>query len=71
MNIIDKNFYNLTKEIKNKSLEEIYNEIRNYYINIPLEIQNSLEDFFNNFNYLGKLKKMRVYMKNYIIGLLL
>ena len=57
MNIIDKNFYNLTKEIKSKSLEEIYNEIRNYYINIPLEIQNSLEDFLNNFNYWGKLKK--------------
>ena len=57
MNIIDKKFNNLSKEIKNKSLEEIYEEIRNYYLNISSEIQNSLENFLNNFGYWGTLKK--------------
>ncbi len=57
MNIIDKKFNNLSKEIKNKSLEEIYDEIRNYYLNISSEIQNSLENFLNNFGYWGTLKK--------------
>ena len=57
MNIIDKKFNNLVKEIKANSLEEIYNQIKNKYLSISLETQNSLENFLNNFNYWGTLNK--------------
>ena len=57
MNIIDKRFNNLVKEIKSNSLEEIYNQIKNKYLSISLETQNSLETFLNNFNYWGILNK--------------
>ena len=57
MNIIDKRFNNLVKEIKANSLEEIYNQIKNKYLSISLETQNSLETFLNNFNYWGILNK--------------
>ena len=57
MNIIDKKFNNLVKEIKANSLEEIYNQIKNKYLSISLETQNSLETFLNNFNYWGILNK--------------
>lgn len=57
MNIIDKNFNNLVKEIKNQSLEEVYQSIRSYFANIPENIQFALEDYFIKFPYWGKLNK--------------
>ncbi len=44
-------------QIQNKSLEEIYNEIKNGYLKVSPNIQFALEDYFNKFPYWGKLKK--------------
>lgn len=57
MNSIDKNFTSLTKEIEQKSLEEVFTHIRNKFQKIPLEIQDSLENYFSKFPYWGKLKR--------------
>ncbi len=55
MNYIDKYFNLLVEEINSKSLENIYNEIKESYLNIPTNTQNSLEDFLDKFPYWGKL----------------
>jgi len=57
MNIIDKKFNELINEIKGKSLEEIYNNILINFSSISSNIQDSLEDYFEKFNYWGKLKR--------------
>lgn len=57
MNIIDKNFDLFVKEIKRQSLEEIYHNIRLNYSKIDYNIQNSLENFLNDFLYWGVLKR--------------
>lgn len=57
MNIIDKEFNELASVIKNKSLEEVFNDIKDAFFKIPLETQKSLEDFYENFGYWGKLKR--------------
>lgn len=57
MNSIDQKFISLTEEIQKKSLEEVFTHIRDKFIQIPLEIQASLEDYFSKFPYWGKLKK--------------
>lgn len=57
MNSIDQKFISLTEEIQKKSLEEVFTHIRNKFVQIPLEIQNSLEDYFSKFPYWGKLKR--------------
>lgn len=57
MNIIDNEFNRLTSEIKDKTLEEIYNSILVNFSKISPNIQDSLEDYFEKFNYWGKLKR--------------
>lgn len=57
MNTIDKDFNELTSVIKNKSLEEVFNDIKDAFFKIPLETQKSLEDYYANFGYWGKLKR--------------
>ncbi len=57
MNTIDYNFRELITQIKEKTIEEIFNDIKNNYLNISPTIQNSIEDFFGKFNYWGKLKR--------------
>ncbi len=57
MNVIDKNFNNLVKVIQEKSLEEIFSDIREKYLTIPSNIQIAIEDFFKKFAYWGELKK--------------
>lgn len=55
MNITDLNFYKLIDEIKSKTLEEIYTNIKNKFDLINPSIQSSLEDYFNKFPYWGKI----------------
>ena len=55
MNIIDKKFINLTNIIKNQTLEEVYNTIYDNFFKINSSIQKSLEDYFDKFDYWGKL----------------
>ena len=57
MNTIDKDFNELAGVIKNKSLEEVFNDIKDAFFKIPLETQKSLEDYYANFGYWGKLKR--------------
>ncbi len=55
MNIIDRNFLNLVNEIKALDEKELYYRIRKSFDIIPLETKKSCINFFNNFNYWGKL----------------
>ncbi len=55
MNNIDKNFFNLIDTIKNQSLEEVYNHIKDCFDKIHPSIQTSLQDYFKKFDYWGKL----------------
>lgn len=55
MNTIDKNFKDLINTIKNQSLEEVYSHIKVCFDKIHPSIQASLEDYFKNFDYWGKL----------------
>lgn len=55
MNTIDKNFIKLIDTIKNQSLEEVYNHIKDCFDKIHPSIQASLEDYFKKFDYWGKL----------------
>lgn len=57
MNTIDKDFNELAFEIKNKTKEEVFNNIKDAFFKIPLETQKSLEDYYANFGYWGKLKR--------------
>ena len=57
MNIIDKKFNHLVKEIKKYDLIDIFNNIKNNYLNLNSNIQLSLEDYFQKFPYWGKLNK--------------
>ena len=56
MNIIDKKFNTLTNTIKKQTLEEVYNTIYDNFFKINSSIQKSLEDYFDKFDYWGKLK---------------
>ncbi len=56
MNTIDYQFQELVEQIQKKSKEEIFTHIRNRFLEIPIEIQASLEDYFEKFPYWGKLK---------------
>ena len=56
-NYIDKNFYQLVKIIKEQSLEEVYQSIKDNFEHIPLNIQESLESYFNQFPYWGKINR--------------
>lgn len=55
INIIDKNFNALVNEIKRLTENEIYYRIRKRFDQIPKETQQSCMDFFNEFNYWGRL----------------
>lgn len=55
INIIDKDFYQLVNEIKILNENEIYHRIKNSFDKIPIETQQSCMNFFNEFNYWGKL----------------
>lgn len=57
MNKVDQEFYNLTQIIKNKNLEEIYLEIKNKYMKVPENIQNAIENYFDQFPYWGKISR--------------
>ncbi len=56
MNIIDKIFKSLVDDIKSKSKEDIFNNIKNSFFNISDSIKESLEIYFEKFPYWGKLK---------------
>ncbi len=53
MNIIDKNFNDLVKEIKSLDEYELYYRIRKNFDNVSKEIQTSCITFFNQFKYWG------------------
>lgn len=57
MNIIDKKFELLTTATQNQSVEEIYHHIKNRFLKINVNIQASLEDYFNKFPYWGKINR--------------
>ena len=57
MNIIDNNFKMLSNIIKNSSLEDIYQNIRNSFNRIGPDIQEGLEDYFDKFPYWGKIER--------------
>ena len=55
MNIIDKKFYDLINSLKNKSIEDIYEEILNKFKGLDTNMQKSFIDYFQKFDYWGKL----------------
>ncbi len=55
MNEIDIKWQNYINEINSQSLDQIYNLIKQRYLNLNPKIQKSLEDFFFKFPYWGKL----------------
>ncbi len=55
MNIIDRNFSALVGEIKSLSEKELYYRIRKSFDAVPRETQISCMNFFNQFNYWGRL----------------
>lgn len=55
MNEIDQKFEALAAEIRGLSEKEIYYRIRKHFDQVPREIQKSCMDFFNQFNYWGRL----------------
>lgn len=55
MNVIDKNFFILADEIKRLSEKELYHRIRESFEKVPETTRKSCMDFFNNFNYWGRL----------------
>ena len=57
MNYIDKNFYDLIKQFKTSSTQEIFNHIKNLYVNLNPETKKGIEKFLNDFNYWGPLKE--------------
>lgn len=57
MNSVDQMFKMLVEKIRSQSEEEVFSHIRNRFLEIPIEIQQSLEDYFEKFPYWGKLKR--------------
>lgn len=55
MNIIDRNFYALTDELKSLTRQQIFKNIKSSFDKISEQTKLSLEDYFNRFNYWGKL----------------
>ena len=54
-NVIDKNFYQLIEQLKKLSEDEIFNVIKEKFLALPTDIQNSLEIYFQKFAYWGSL----------------
>ena len=55
MNEIDRQFAALVAEIQGLSEKELYHRIRTNFDQVPYAIQKSCMDFFNQFNYWGRL----------------
>ncbi len=55
MNVIDRNFYELAARIRALSEKELYYTIRKSFDRVPYETRKSCMDFFNQFNYWGRL----------------
>ena len=55
MNIVDKNFYELVNLLKQMNTEEIYENIKNYYMKVHPDTRISIEKFVNDFKYWGEL----------------
>ncbi len=55
MNIIDKNFNELVNKIKKMTTDEIFVNIQNAFHHVDSSVQKSLENYFNLFEYWGKL----------------
>ena len=58
MNRIDEKFQELMASLKRKTNEEIFLEIKDTYIKQSSEVKMALENYFQTFNYWGKLKEM-------------
>lgn len=55
MNYIDKEFTTLTNTLDKLTLDEIFYNIKNNYLNLGEDVKKSLEDYFRRFNYWGSL----------------
>lgn len=55
MNNIDYNFYNLLKKLKKLTINEIYLNIKNSFLCIPKETQDTIANFFNEFKFWGTI----------------
>ena len=66
MNYIDKDFKDLTNNLNQLSLEEIFDVIKNNYLKQSESIKNSLEDYFKKFNYWGSLDTKMVILMRYM-----
>lgn len=55
MNKIDREFYHLMDILRNSTKEQLLFQMKENFKLIPLEIQNSIEDYFKKFDYWGKL----------------
>ena len=58
-NYIDKNFNQLYKKIKEQTLEEVYQTIKDGFDRVSPNIQVSLEQYFKQFPYWGKLDRSK------------
>ncbi len=55
MNIIDNKFNKLMEMLRNFSKEQLFNHILIGYKSLPIFYQNSLKDYFDKFDYWGKI----------------
>ena len=55
MNRIDRDFTQLAAEIRSLSEKELYHRIRSRFEQVPAQTRQSCMDFFNRFNYWGRL----------------
>ncbi len=56
-NYIDKNFYHLVDLIRNQSIEEVYQVIKDNFNHVSEEIKDALELYFDQFPYWGRLNR--------------
>lgn len=57
MNIIDRNFYQLVRFLNTQSEDMLFETIKRNYLNLSPELHQSLEDYFQKFDYWGSLDK--------------
>lgn len=55
MNIIDQNFYQLIRFLNTQSEDMLFETIKRHYLNLSPELHQSLEDYFQKFDYWGSL----------------
>lgn len=63
MNIIDKKFFDLAKEIESLTEEEICRNIKAAFAAVHRDTQRSLADFFNKFGFWGRLDPTRAFSR--------